>query len=97
VEQGDTVLKQDAKGIIKVTTQFPYGSPIEPKGVPSKWCNVCGVLTREKYKITWIDWGVVPVTEKESLFELIKEHYVFISEHEERGKRATILTIGRAL
>jgi hypothetical protein len=28
---------------------------------------------------------------------LIKPHYVFPSEHEERGKRATILTIGRAL
>jgi hypothetical protein len=97
VEQGDTVLEQDAEGIIKVTTQFPDGSPIEPEGVLSKWCNVYSVLTREKYKITWIDWGVVPVNEKESLFELIKEHYVFPSEHGERGKRATILTIGRAL
>jgi hypothetical protein len=28
---------------------------------------------------------------------LIKAHYVFPSEHEERGKMATILTIGRAL
>jgi hypothetical protein len=28
---------------------------------------------------------------------LIKAHYVFPSEHEERGKRATILTIGRTL
>jgi hypothetical protein len=28
---------------------------------------------------------------------LIKAHYVFPSEHEELGKRATILTIGRAL
>jgi hypothetical protein len=28
---------------------------------------------------------------------LINAHYVFPSEHEERGKRATILTIGRAL
>jgi hypothetical protein len=27
---------------------------------------------------------------------LIKEHYVFPSEHEEHGKRVTILTIGRA-
>jgi hypothetical protein len=52
---------------------------------------------REKCKITWIDWGTVPVNEKEALWELIKAHYVFISEHEERGKRATILTIRRAL
>jgi hypothetical protein len=52
---------------------------------------------REKCKITWIDWGAIPVNEEESLWELIKAHYVFPSEHEERGKRATILTIGRAL
>jgi hypothetical protein len=49
---------------------------------------------REKYKITRIDFGVVPVNEKEALWELIKAHYVFPSEHEEHGKRATILTIG---
>jgi hypothetical protein len=42
-------------------------------------------------------WGIVPVNEKEVLWELIKAHYVFPSEHEERGKRATILTIGRTL
>jgi hypothetical protein len=37
------------EGIIKVTTQLPDGSPIEPKGVLSKWCNGYGVLAREKY------------------------------------------------
>jgi hypothetical protein len=42
-------------------------------------------------------WGIVPVNEKEVLWELIKAHYVFPSEHEERGKRTTILTIGRTL
>jgi hypothetical protein len=47
--------------------------------------------------MTWIDWGAVPVNEKEALWELIKAHYVLPSEHEERGKMATILTIGRAL
>jgi hypothetical protein len=85
------------EGIIKVTAQFPNGSPIEPKGVLSKWRNDCGVLAREKCKITWIDWGTIPVNEKEDLPELIKAHFVFPSEHEERGKRATILTIGRDL
>jgi hypothetical protein len=90
-------LNKMQEGIIKVTTQFPDGSPIEPKGVLSKWRNDCGVLAREKYKITWIDWGTVLVNEKEDLWELIKTHYVFPSEHEEHGKRATILTIGRAL
>jgi hypothetical protein len=48
-------------------TQFPDGSPIEPKGVLSKWRNDCGVLVRKKCKITWIDWGVVLVNEKEAL------------------------------
>jgi hypothetical protein len=85
------------EGIIKVTAQFLDGSPIQPKGILSKWCNECGVLAREKCKITWIDWGVVLVNEKEALWELINAHYVFPSKHEERGKRATILTIGRAL
>jgi hypothetical protein len=51
---------------------------------------------RGKCKITWIDWGVVLVNEKEALWELIKAHYVFPSKHEESGKRATILAIGRA-
>jgi hypothetical protein len=77
--------------------QLPDGSPIEPKGINSKWHNDCGVLAREKCKITWIDWDVVPVNEKGVLWELIKACYVFPSKHEERGKRATILTIGRAL
>jgi hypothetical protein len=90
-------LNKMREGIIKVTTQFIDGSPIEPKGVNSKWHNDCGVLAREKCKITWIDWGIVPVNEKEALWELIKAHYVFPSEHEERGKKATVLTIGRAL
>jgi hypothetical protein len=34
---------------------------------------------------------------KMSHVELIKAHYVFPYKHEEHGKRATILTIGRAL
>jgi hypothetical protein len=85
------------EGIIDVMAQFLYGSPIEPKSINSKWHNGCGVLAREKCKITWIDWGTVPVNEKKALWELIKAHYVFPSEHEECGKRVTILTIERAL
>jgi hypothetical protein len=84
------------EGIIKVTVQFLDGSPIESKGINAKWRNDFRVHAREKCKITWIDWGAIPVYEKEALRELIKEHYVFPSEHE-CGKRATILTIGRAL
>jgi hypothetical protein len=52
---------------------------------------------RKKCKIAWIDWGIVSVNEKEALCEFIKAHYVFRSKHEERGKRPSILTIGRAL
>jgi hypothetical protein len=51
-------------------------------------------LAWKKCKIIWIDWGAIPVIEKEDLRELIKAHYVFPSEH---GKRATILTIRRAI
>jgi hypothetical protein len=83
--------------IIKVMTHFLDGSPIEPKCVNANWRNDCGVLAWEKCKITWIDWGAIPVNEKEALWEFIKAHYVFPSEHDERGKRASILTIGRAL
>jgi hypothetical protein len=89
-------LNKMQEGIIKVTAQFPDGSPIEPKGINVEWCNDCCVLAREKCKISWIDWGAIPVNEKEVLCELIKAHYVFPSEHEEHGKRATILTIGGA-
>jgi hypothetical protein len=60
-------LNKMQEGIIKVTAQFLDGSPIQPKGILSKWCNECGVLAREKCKITWIDWGVVLVNEKEAL------------------------------
>jgi hypothetical protein len=80
-----------------VTAQFPDGSSIESKGVLSKWHNDYGVLAMEKCKSVWIDWGAGPVNEKEVLWELIKAHYVFPSEHKERGKRAIILTIGWAL
>jgi hypothetical protein len=85
------------EGIIKVMTQFPHGSFIEPKGILSKWRNDYGVLVREKCKITWSDWSIVLVNEKEALSELIKTHYVVPSEHEELGKRATILTLVRTL
>jgi hypothetical protein len=85
------------EGIIKVTTQFSDGSPIEPKGVNSKWHNDCSVLAREKCMITWIDWVAVPINEKEALWKLIKAHYFFPSAHEECGRKATIFTIGRAL
>jgi hypothetical protein len=90
-------LNKMQEGVIKVTTQFPDGSPIEPKSDLSKWRNDYSVLMREKCKITYIDWGAVLVNKKEALWELIKAHYVFPSKHEECGKRATILTIGRAL
>jgi hypothetical protein len=83
--------------IIKVMTQFPDGLPTEPKCVNSKWHNECSVLARQKYNITWIDWVAFLVNEKEALWELIKAHYVFPSEHEEHGKRDTILSIGTAL
>jgi hypothetical protein len=55
------------------------------------------VFLREKCKIIWFDWSAIPEKGKEALWELIKTHYVFPSKHKELGKRATILTIRRAL
>jgi hypothetical protein len=92
--KGMQSLNKVREGIIKVTTQFLDGSPIEPKCVLSKWRNDYGVLARKKCKIIWSDWGVVPEKEKEALWKLITAHYVFPSEHEEHVKRDTILTIG---
>jgi hypothetical protein len=39
------------EGIIKEMVKFPNGSPIEPKGMLSKWSNDYGVLGMEKCKI----------------------------------------------
>jgi hypothetical protein len=36
------------QGIIRITTQYVVGSPIEPEGVLSKWQNVV-VLLRGRY------------------------------------------------
>jgi hypothetical protein len=66
------------EGIVKVTAQFPDVSPIELKGVLSKWCNDCSVLAREKCTTTCIDWGVVPVNEKEALWEVMKDILYFL-------------------
>jgi hypothetical protein len=48
--RGIRSLMKKQEGIIKVTTQFPDGSPIEPKCVNSKWLNDCGVLARENVR-----------------------------------------------
>jgi hypothetical protein len=55
------------------------GHPLNLKCILSKWGNDCSALVREKYKITWFDWSIVPVNEKETLWELIKAHYVFLA------------------
>jgi hypothetical protein len=43
-------LKKMQEEIIKVTTQFLDGSPIEPKCVLSKYHNECGVLVKENVR-----------------------------------------------
>jgi hypothetical protein len=35
------------EGIIRIMVQYVDGSPVEPKGVLSKWQNDCGVVVRE--------------------------------------------------
>jgi hypothetical protein len=53
--RGIQSLNKMQEGIIKVMAQFPDGSPIEPKGILSKWHSDYDVLVREKSKINWID------------------------------------------
>jgi hypothetical protein len=44
-------LNKMKQGIIRITTQYADGSPVEPESVLSKWQNDCGVVVREKCKI----------------------------------------------
>jgi hypothetical protein len=38
--------------IIRITTQYTDVSPIEPKGLLSKWRNDCGVVVRENARLS---------------------------------------------
>jgi hypothetical protein len=46
--------------------QYADGSPIEPEGDLSKWQNDCGVVAREKCKISW-SWDDVSKEMQETL------------------------------
>jgi hypothetical protein len=52
-QRGIRFLNKMQQDIIRITVQYADGSPIEPKGVLSKWRNDYGVLAREKFKIIW--------------------------------------------
>jgi hypothetical protein len=54
------------QGIIRITTQYADGSPIEPKGILSKWRNDHGVVAREKCKIVW-SWDDISKDMQETL------------------------------
>jgi hypothetical protein len=45
--RGIRSLDKMQQGIIRITAQYTDGSPIEPKGVLSKWRNDCGVVVRK--------------------------------------------------
>jgi hypothetical protein len=45
--RGIRSLNKMKQGIIRITVQYTDVSPIEPKGVLSKWRNDCGVVARE--------------------------------------------------
>jgi hypothetical protein len=49
--RGIRSLNKMKQGIIRITTQYADGSPVEPESVLSKWQNDCGVVVREKCKI----------------------------------------------
>jgi hypothetical protein len=61
-----------------------------------KWRNDCGVIARDKSKIVW-SWYDVSKDMQETLWEFIKEHYIFPSEKEQIGKDAMMKIISNAL
>jgi hypothetical protein len=83
------------QGIIRITAQNAYGSPIEPECVLSKWRNDRGVVAREKCKIV-CSWDDVTKEMQETLWGFIKEHYIFPSEQEKIGKNDMMKTISNA-
>jgi hypothetical protein len=73
------------------------GHPLILKALILNGAMTTVFLRRRNVRSPGLIGDVVPVNEREPLWELIKADYVFPSEHEGHGKRATILTIGRAL
>ena len=84
-------------GIFAVTNVDINGAPDEPEGINAKWRNDCGTLVREKVRITYENWHHVPTEKKNELWEVIKAKYIFPPEFLERGEKATLYTMGRAL
>jgi hypothetical protein len=83
-------LNKMQQGMIRIMVQYADGSPIEPEGVLLKWWNDCGVIAREKYKITLSWHDVVSKDVQEILWGFSKGHYVFPSEQEKIGKNAML-------
>jgi hypothetical protein len=82
--------------IIKVMMQFPYGSPIEPKGVLSKWRNDYGVLARGN--VRYLDWLGRCSNKWEKNFMEIDKGTLCLSLWTWRTwQKGYILTIGLAL
>jgi hypothetical protein len=61
------------QGIISIMAQYADGSPIEPKGILSKWWNDCVVV--------W-SWDDDSKEMQETLWGFIKEHCIFPFEQE---------------
>jgi hypothetical protein len=94
--RGIQSLNKMQQGIIRIMAQYADGSPIEPKGILSKWRNDCGVVAKEKCKIVW-SWDDVSKDMQETLWVFIKEHYIFPFEQENIGKNDTLEIISNAL
>jgi hypothetical protein len=94
--RGIQSLNKMQQGIIRIMAQYADGSPIEPKGILSKWRNDCGVVAKEKSKIVW-SWDDVSKDMQETLWVFIKEHYIFPFEQENIGKNDTLEIISNAL
>ncbi|TVU50243.1 hypothetical protein EJB05_01607 [Eragrostis curvula] len=84
-------------GIHRVTAITKSGKPIAPKGILAMWRNDCGVIVRQYGKIIWDNWLMVDPKEKESLWSKLNASYIFPDEFLEKGKNATIKTMGKCL
>ena len=80
-----------AEGTYEVTTLDPADwEPVEPMGVHAKWRNRCGVVVREKCKITWTEWKLVPQERKEEMWNAVRSHILFPPADLEKAKKATL-------
>jgi hypothetical protein len=74
-----------------------YGKPTQHNGINAKWHNDSETLVRKNVHITYEHWHLVPTEKRNELRRAIKEKYTFPPQFLDRGEKATLYTMGRAL